>query len=261
MKSLYESILGSNSAGIDSKIKEWCDAHGIYSGDYVIGKDKKIYKGTQSSAAKLILDYSDYDELPDYINFGHCDRATLVVGQRVSSRGSFEPLPNIKSFRGLPDEAFAVIIRPVKNTVIPEWNVKTSKFTLLCSHFTKGTDKITIDVPSTEISRIDLRPNVYSSPFKYNIKINGQVDTLYWRDDHGEPEFAKFIRNKAPMNKKTVRSDDQPLTPEAQNIVNSYFPGIGIEIDMKKLGVIDYVQASRLVKGKDNLWYRRPGDQ
>ena len=264
MKSLYESIIGSNSAGIESKIREWCDAHNIYNGDYVIGKDKKIYKGPSNlvarAIARLSLDYSDYDELPDYINFGHCDSATLVVGQKVSKHGSFEPLPTIKSFRGLPDEAFAVIIRPMKNAFVPSWHIKTSKFTMLCSHLTKGTDKIIIDVPSTEISRIDLRPDVYSTAFKYNITVNGQVDTFYWRDDHGEPEFAKLIRNKAPMNKKTVRSDDQPLTPEAQNIVNAYFKGIGIDMDMKGLGVIDYVQASRLVKGKDHLWYRRPGD-
>lgn len=259
MKSLYESILGTNSAGIEARIKEWCDAHDIYSGDYVIGKDKKIYKRSQSSASKLILDYSDYDELPDYINFGHCDRATLVLGQRQSKRGSFEPLPTIKSFRGIPDEAFAVIVRPMKNNIIPKLDIKTPKFTLLCVHLTKGSEKLNIDASnSNTISKISLSPDSYHG-FDYNIDIKGKIDELYFRDDAMEEEFAKLIRGKAPMNKKVPRPDDQPLTPEAQNIVNSFFVSHGINIDMKNLKRIDYVQASTLDKGKDGLWYRRPG--
>lgn len=122
MKSLYESILGSNGVGIDTLIKKWCEENGIsFNGeqDYEI-KNHIIYP-KENTYVMLYLGQL-YDELPEYIQFADGPYNLNLICERHSQK-----YQSIKSFRGLPENVNCLNIHYMDDIKIPELKIKTSE--------------------------------------------------------------------------------------------------------------------------------------
>lgn len=252
MKTLIESILGNNNAGIEVTIKQWCDDHNIYDGAYEIIKvgNKPCIKptGTSEKQLNLELDYADYNELPEYINFVGCDSINVRIGV---VRGK---LSTVKSFRGVPNLAKTVWIFNLRNDVVPELDIK------VCDVFAtyvecKAYKRLNIEFTGDH-GRFDLRRWFYyedDAPRLDNITLKNVECINLQQGGYGD-KFSKMMARKAVMNKYRNKYTD-PVSPEGLKVINTFLKNLGLNYDDADVNEIDYTQESRVVRYRGE-WYR-----
>lgn len=261
MKRLYESILGSNNAGLAATIKEWVINHtNLQEDEFEVDKNNLIHITIQRDILRrtrvLKLNYSDYDELPPYVKFADNEDLWMRIEQPRKCK-------QIKSFNGLPHKLHAFSIMSIGGTRLP-------KIDMELQHFTFGDWLSRI----SSVEGINLKYNITDrskpSSFRFqdiditfedlfkNAQISGKVERMIFRVGN-EEWFGKLIRGKAPMNNRRFKPTDKPLTPEAQDIINNLWKSVGCDFNMDFLMEINYIQTSKLVKDR-GIWYRRPGD-
>ena len=115
MKTLYESLLDDEDILIKDTIEHskkriiemWCEDHNVFDGKFKVNDKYKIEKTDKNSI--LYLDYIEYDELPDYIQFADDDSLIVKLGLRKGDRFEYK-VGKIASFRGLPNKVYAMVI-------------------------------------------------------------------------------------------------------------------------------------------------------
>ena len=123
MKSLTESILGSNRAGIDVSIRNWLEENNVIKNNEYKIKNHIIYPNDD---VDVQLFDRDYNELPEYIQFAD-GSYSLIIGDILHASHE-KRSKEIKSFRGLPKNVSRLGIGfNKKNIKLPELNIKTSR--------------------------------------------------------------------------------------------------------------------------------------
>ena len=253
MKSLKESILGSTNTGkqkvLKEKIEKWCKKYKPFNGFYKINSNNEIEttKGNEIMGNDLILEYIDYDELPEYIQFAENEFLKIYIGGEYNKRTITR---NIKSFRGLPKICKDFYFWNCYIKKLPKLEIKLNH--CLIKAEIGEIEEMHLDFYSSKSAydcELAIKKDIgksFKNIYVKNVKVINIVNDFYFGD-----EFSKAIARKAPMNKYRNKYEF-PVTEEGLKVINTFF---GKTIDISNLEEIQYTQNSKLVK-RNGLWYR-----
>lgn len=224
-------------------IEMWCEEHRIFDGKFKVNDKYKIEKTDKNSV--LYLDYIEYDELPDYIQFADDDSLIIKLGLRKEDRYGYK-VGKIESFRGLPNKVYAMVIN-TNLTYLPDLEISCPRITFN-TPWVKKYGKIIIH-DNKEYIRFN--NTVYGlTEIPKSIRVEGTKALILTNCADFGDNFSKLLNRKAPMNNYKRLSD--PVTDEGMENVKKF---LGKSIDINDLWEIQYTQNSKLVKYRDK-WYR-----
>lgn len=253
MKTLYESLLDDEDILIKDTIEHskkriiemWCEDHNVFDGKFKVNDKYKIEKTDKNSI--LYLDYIEYDELPDYIQFADDDSLIVKLGLRKGDRFEYK-VGKIGSFRGLPNKVYAMVIN-TNLTYLPDLEISCPRITFNIPWVKDYRGNIIIHDNNQYVR---FNNTIYGlNEIPKNFKIEGAKTLILTNCADFGDNFSKLLNRKAPMNKYKNKFEF-PVTEEGIENVKKF---LGKSIDIKKLQEIQYTQNSKLVKYKDK-WYR-----
>jgi hypothetical protein len=254
MKTLKESILSSTKTGkqkvLKDKIEEWCEKYKPFNGFYKINSNNEIETITGN---ELILDYIDYDELPEYIQFADNKNLTIYIGGDASSYSKRTIIRNIKSFRGLPKICYDLYFNNCHIKKLPKLEIKLNN--CLFRAEIDEIDEIHLDFLDFQNTGVlDMRTLTFKENFTKsfkNIYVKNVEAIDIINDSYFSEEFSKAIGKKSRLNRSRNKYEF-PVTEEDLDVINTFF---GKTIDISNLVRINYTYNLKLVKYK-GLWYR-----
>lgn len=252
MKSLKESILSSTKTGkegISDLIEKWCKKYKPFNGFYKINSNNEIEttKGNEIMGNDLILEYIDYDELPEYIQFAENEFLKIYIGGEYNKRTITR---NIKSFRGLPKICKDLYFWNCYIKKLPKLEIKLNH--CLIKAEIGEIEEMHLDFYSSKSDydcELAIKEDIgksFKNIYVKNVKVINIVNDFYFGD-----EFSKAMARKAPMNKYRNKYEF-PVTEEGLKVINTFF---GKTVDISNLEEIQYTQNSKLVK-HNGKWYR-----
>lgn len=256
MKTLYESILGSTKSGKHKLVQDWCEKYKPFNGNYKINSKGEIERSISNPGIKLYLQFKDYTELPEYIQFADDKELVVILGkEELKPHRSYSDIArNITSFRGIPKHAKKLSIF-TNGMHLPDLKISV-QFCAIYAAFVKTFGKIEVNMERGSVGSGDAEFRVRD--FGYGIEkwpktiIVNNARTIYIVNaaDMGD-NFSKLLNRKAPMNKYVHRYEFS-VTDEGVKNIEDYF---GNSVDLKTVQKIKYTQNSELVKD-GNQWFR-----
>lgn len=251
MKSLKESILGSINTGkqkvLKDKIEQWCEKYKPFNGFYKINSNNEI---ETAKGNELILEYIDYDELPEYIQFADNESLTIYIGGDHRSYSKRTIIRNIKSFRGLPKICHGLYFNNCHIKKLPKLEI-TLNHCLFRAEIDE-IDEIHLDFKNSgqfDTCKLTFKENFTKSFKNIYVKNVEVIDII--NDSYFSEEFSKAIGKKSTLNRSRNKYEF-PVTEEDLDVINTFF---GKTIDISNLKRIYYTYQLELVKYK-GLWYR-----
>lgn len=239
MKSLQESIIKSVKAGKYALTEEWCKKFKPFNGFYKINEKNEIVR---TKGDTLTLDFIEYDELPEYIQFASDPYLKVVIGGIYNLRYAKR---NIKSLRGLPKKCHNISILNCYLRNLPKLEIET-EYCFIRAEIDNIEGLYVNFYGACELWIKDDIGKTLDPLHIKGVKVIDFVNDFYFGD-----EFSKAIARKAPMNKYRNKYEF-PVTEEGLNVINTFF---GNNIDISDLEEIRYTQNSKLVK-RNGMWYR-----
>ena len=200
MRSLYESILGSNKAGHKSTILDWCEKH-ITDGDDIVSVDDDYFINIKS---KLALIFRDIEEdVPQYIKFNPTDRS-VFLDSGVNYFG-YDQIPHTRETiyinQGTTVESHLFVCDRGLSMFMNKKVTHIEPIVIQCGVDKSDRYKRTVlDLSGTNIPLKDLK----------NITIEGEVYTIDIKDSRMSKEIVKDIdKLKLKFKKDPEEYDDQ----------------------------------------------------
>ena len=266
MKSLYESILGSNRSDLKSTIEDWCDKNlkkWCFASKYEVNNKFQI----EPEGRTFGLLFDSYDELPDYIKFIPNTLYEVYLGG--------DDKTDFKSFKGIPDKMRELHIDGRQSKVLPtidaEVGINIGGRVRIEGYFKKVEKcNIKIDGPRTEG-----QPSM-ATPY-LSLDVNCNIDNLHIsgaqcigltngrRDYDMGKRLQKILGySDAPVNYYDIQDRILLLSDGTEKIIKSEpltdkgikklldFMG-GVELD--GVDEIDIDRNQKLIF-QNNTWYR-----
>lgn len=239
MKTLKESILRSVQAGKYTIIEEWCKKY--LQDPFTINSKNEVCM----SYHRLTLDFEDYNELPEYIQFADDDRLEISLLDRESSG-------KVTSLRGLPKICKNLYFYLEKE--IPALEIKVINEVELRKE-PKITGDIYLKTPFISLyngDKIDFKKIHIEGLESINVKYSSFYSRLFKKCI--KPFIKDAILNSAPRGRFDyfVRIEyKHPLPNDPKSGIEKAFGDLG---DLKKLEAIYYSEKRSLINYNGD-WY------
>lgn len=200
MKSLYESILGSNRAGHKGTILDWCEKH-VTGGDKIVSVDDDYFINIKSKHSLIFRDIEE--DVPSYIKFNPTDQS-VFLGKYVNYFG-YDQIPHtsdtIYISQGTTVEPHLFVCDSGLSMFRNEKVTHIEPIVIQCGLDNSNRYKRTVlDLYGTNIPLKDLK----------NITIEGEVYTIDLKDSRISKEIVKDIdKLKLKFKKDTKEYDNQ----------------------------------------------------
>jgi hypothetical protein len=262
MKTLCESILGSNRTGIKQIITNWLLNNRIFTDESRFDIINSIIYPKENTSVTLFA--GDMCELPEYIQFGDGEY-TLRLG--VTNYSTYNPPQtkvDIRSFRGLPNRVKNLFIEFPSMLHIPSLDIEVSnKCAVYSSCHMDGKLNIKYagksqDIKPTIKNHRDLVVNLdlgglNEKEFRNMSFKDFDVINLYNTYPFEiSNKLTKLLTKTAPYNKigKWSEPIDEKLYDQIENFFRDQF-----KLDIQNYRLISYNGACMIVKYNDK-WYR-----
>lgn len=202
VKSLYESILGSNRANIKGAILDWCEKH-ITDGDRIVSVDDDCFINIKSRQQLIFKDIEE--DVPQYIKFNPTDRQVFL--EEYVNYFGYDQIPHTSSIIYINQGTTDTTVEPhlfVCGGLSMFMNKKATHIepiVIRCGlDKSNGYRRVVLDLSHTNIPLRDLK----------NITVEGEVYTIDLKDSIMSKEIVRDIdKLKLKFKKDSEEYDNQ----------------------------------------------------
>lgn len=238
MKSLKESILSATKAGKYALAEDWCNKY--LDSPFTINSKNEVC----ISNHYLTLNFEDYNELPEYIQFADDDRLEISLLDRENHE-------KVTSLKGLPKICNKLNLNLGKEIPAFEMTVLTK---VEFRQEPKITGDIRLNTPTIKLlnsGKIDIKKIHIENLYTIDLRYSFFYSKLF------KNSIKPFVKN-AIVNTPAYGGFDpsrieykHPLENDPESVIKKVF---GDFCDVKTLEIIYYSDRRSLVK-HDGQWY------